>query len=124
MIAAPPAPIDTARIEQGITVYRENYCGTCHTLSIANTRGTFGPAHDDAITAASQYITLDTYNGDARTAEAYIRESIIDPAAFYTPGYEATNHHMPAFSHLSDADIEAMVYMLIHQDSAHRPDPD
>lgn len=108
---------DAALVAHGVEVYRENYCGSCHTLSIAHTRGTFGPAHDDAVMAASEYITLNTYNGSAITATDYIRESILEPSVFYTPGYEATNHHMPAFTHLPESDIEAMVYMLVHQNN-------
>ncbi len=109
------SPIDQTRIDRGVEVYRENYCGSCHTLTVANTRGTFGPDHDDAGTEAGQYISLDNYTGVATTAADYIRESILDPTVFYTPGFESTNHHMPAFTHLPQDEIDAMVYMLMHQ---------
>jgi hypothetical protein len=107
--------VDAALIERGVEVYRENYCGTCHLLSSAGTRGTFGPAHDDAGTQAAAHVALDSYSGTATSAAEYIRESLLHPGVFYTPGYEATNHHMPAFTHLSEADIEALVYMLVHE---------
>ncbi len=107
--------IDTAKIERGVEVYRVNYCGSCHTLETANTRGTFGPGHDDAGSVAAAYIALDTYSGEAATAEGYIRESLLEPTLFYTPGYEATNHHMPAFGHLPEEDIDALVYLLVNQ---------
>jgi mono/diheme cytochrome c family protein len=107
--------VDVALIERGVQVYLENYCGICHTLTVANTRGTFGPNHDNAGALAAEYIVLDTYRGKASTVDEYIRESILNPAVFYTPGYEATNHHMPAFTHLPDEDIEALVYLLAHQ---------
>ncbi|MFW5696316.1 MAG: c-type cytochrome [Phototrophicaceae bacterium] len=110
-VAAP----DPALIERGIAVYRANYCGSCHVLTVANTRGTFGPGHDSAATLAEQHVNLSSYSGEATTAAEYIRESILDPRVFYTPGYEATNHHMPAFTHLPDEDIEALVYLLSHQ---------
>lgn len=110
--------VDTALVERGIEVYRVNYCGSCHTLTAANTRGTFGPAHDAAGRHATDYITRADYSGAATTAADYIRESILEPAAWYTPGYETTNHHMPAFTHLPEADIEAMVYMLVQQQGA------
>ena len=112
------APVDGALIERGMQVYLENYCGICHTLTVANTRGIFGPNHDNAGVQAAQYIALDTYGGQASTVEEYIRESILTPVLFYTPGYEATNHHMPAFTHLPDEDIEALVYLLAHQRAA------
>lgn len=107
--------VDTARIEHGVEVYRANYCGTCHTLAIANTRGTFGPAHDDAGSHAADYIALATYTGTATTAADYIRESLLEPSIFHTPGHEATHHPMPPFTHLSDEDIDALVYLLANQ---------
>jgi mono/diheme cytochrome c family protein len=115
--AAPAAenPADPARIERGVEVYLENYCGICHILTVANTRGTFGPHHDNAGTIAEYHITLDSYRGEATTATEYIRESLLNPGVFYTPGYEATSHHMPAFTHLPEDDIEALVYLLINQ---------
>lgn len=102
-------------IADGIDVYRENYCGSCHTLSIAETRGVFAPNHDTIVADAQAYITSANYSGEAQTIEAYIYESIVNPAVFYTPSYEASNHHMPAFQHLSEADLQAMVYMLVNQ---------
>lgn len=117
--AAPAEPTiavpDPAIIERGIAVYRANYCGSCHVLTVANTRGTFGPDHDNAATLAERHVNLPSYTGNATTAAEYIRESILDPLVFYTPGYEATSHHMPAFTHLPDEDIQALVYLLLHQ---------
>ncbi len=108
-------PVDTALIEQGVGVYRVNYCGSCHTLTAANTRGTFGPNHDTAGDMATVNVTLGNYAGEAKNALEYLHESVVNPSAFYTPGYEASNHHMPAFKHLPDEDIEALVYLLFHQ---------
>ena len=108
-------PIDHAQISRGIEVYRQNYCGSCHVLSIANTRGMFGPEHDSIVANAEQIINSTVYTGDASTIEGYIYESIVNPNIFFTPTYEATNHHMPAFGHLPGEDLDAMVYMLIHQ---------
>lgn len=110
-----PAPADPAVIARGVEVYRANYCGTCHTLTIANTRGTFGPIHDDAGLAAARHLAAPGYSGAATTPAEYIRESLLDPGVFYTPGYESTNHHMPVFSHLPPADIDALVSMLASQ---------
>lgn len=112
---APEKPVDAALIERGREVYLENYCGICHTLTAANTRGTFGPNHDNAAGQAARHLALTSYRGEASTVEEYIRESIVNPTVFYTPGYEATSHHMPAFTHLPDEDIEALVYLLAHQ---------
>jgi len=107
---------DQALIREGISIYRSNYCGSCHTLSIASTRGMFAPDHDDIMSDANEYLNSDIYVGLAETPEEYIRESILDPDVFYTPGYEASNHHMPSFGHLSEQEIDTMVYMLSHQE--------
>lgn len=109
--------VDLVLVEHGIEVYRANYCGSCHTLTVANTRGMFGPNHDSIVEDVMSIIRSEAYVGEATTIEAYIYESIVEPAIFYTPGYEASNHHMPAFAHLPDGDVDAMVYMLINQDS-------
>lgn len=113
--SAEATPIDEALMARGVEVYRANYCGSCHALSAANTRGNFGPIHDQAGLHAAEYIALPGYSGEATDPASYIRESILNPHVFYTPGYETTNHHMPAFTHLPEEDIEAMVYMLVNQ---------
>lgn len=110
--------IDEALYQRGVTVYLNQYCGTCHQLSAANTRGTFGPAHNAMGIHAEQRIQHENYNGTATDAESYIRESILDPQIYVAPGYETTNHHMPPYGHLPPEDIEAMVYMLLNQREA------
>ncbi|MEL6309903.1 MAG: hypothetical protein AAFQ52_17310 [Chloroflexota bacterium] len=109
-------------ITTGIEVYRANYCGACHTLAIANTRGNFGPNHDTIIEDARTIISSVNYVGSATTVEEYIFESIVQPDIFYTPGYEASNHHMPTFAHLPEDDINAMVYLLTNQDAVQSPE--
>lgn len=113
-------PVDHKLIEAGIQIYRANYCGACHTLTIANTHGAFGPDHDQLVESASSYIKLKTYNGTATNLADYIRESILNPMIFSTPGFEASNHRMPAFTNLSSSDIDALVYMLLHQNSEYQ----
>lgn len=110
-----PVAVDPERLEAGRQIYLDNYCGVCHQLTVANTRGTFGPPHDEAGTNAAQRIQSPDYTGSAQTPAEYIRESLLDPHVFYTPGYEITSHHMPAYTHLSDEDIEALVYLLVNQ---------
>jgi mono/diheme cytochrome c family protein len=108
-------PLDTALITRGIEVYRAQYCGSCHTLTAANTRGTFGPNHDQVAANALEHLTASDYSGQADTLEAYLRESLLEPAIYFVPGYEITQHHMPPYGHLPAADIDALVYMLAHQ---------
>lgn len=112
---ATPEEIDIALLQRGVDVYLANYCGTCHTLAAAQTTGTFGPPHNDEYHLANQQVQSDSYTGSATTPTEYILESLIEPGIFYTPGYEGTNHHMPAFGHLPEEDLDALVYLLSHQ---------
>jgi mono/diheme cytochrome c family protein len=102
-----------ARLEaRGIEVYEEQHCGTCHTLKRAGTAGVFGPPHDGVGARAEARIHDPNYRGRAKTAADYIRESIRDPAAYRVPGYEHTRFAMPAFTNISDEDLDALVFML------------
>jgi hypothetical protein len=58
---------------------------------------------------ADERIQAPGYAGSATTAEDYIRESLLDPKAYLVPGYEVTSHHMPAYVHLEEGDINALV---------------
>lgn len=110
--ATPPA---TALVAQGITLYRKYYCGLCHTLSAADTTGAFGPTHNRMGIIAEQRINSSNYTGSATTAEAYIRESIVAPNRYIVANYLTTMHAMPAYTHLSDGEIDALVVMLLQQ---------
>jgi cytochrome c2 len=102
-----------ARMEaRGIEVYEEQHCGTCHTLKRAGTAGVFGPDHDGIGTRAEARIHDPNYRGEAKTAADYIRESVRDPGAYRVPGYEHTRFSMPAFTNMSDEDLNALVFML------------
>jgi hypothetical protein len=100
---------------RGLDVYRQQYCGICHQLSAAETAGKFGPAHDAMGAIAEQRLEAPGYNGAATTPGEYILESLINPKAYLVPGYELTSHHMPAYAHLEQSDLEALVQMLLHQ---------
>jgi len=102
-----------ARMEaRGIEVYQEQHCGICHTLKRAGTAGRFGPPHDSVGARAAARIHDPSYRGKATTAADYIRESIRDPTAYRVPGYEHTHFNMPAFTNISDEDLDALVFML------------
>jgi mono/diheme cytochrome c family protein len=114
--AASAASIDTQQqVERGLAVYKELYCGLCHQLDAAGTAGTFGPAHNGMAIIAAQRLQESQYTGKATTAAAYIQESIVDPKAFVVPGYEHTPHQMPVYNFLSEADVTALVQMLLQQ---------
>ncbi len=71
-------------------------CGGCHTLGAAGTTGTVGPNLDDVLTGKS---------------EQEISESITDPAAQTTPGFQAGV--MPAFSQLTPEQLKQLVAYLL-----------
>jgi len=102
-------------VSYGLAVYKKQYCGVCHQLSAAETGGLFGPTHDGMGRTAEEHIQAPDYAGAATTAGDYIHESIVDPKAYIVPGYEVTSHHMPAYAHLEEGDIDALVQMLLQQ---------
>lgn len=105
----------SARVEHGLAVYKQQYCGLCHQLDAAGTAGQFGPPHNGLGLTAEQRLHDPHYTGTATTAAEYIHESIITPKAYLVPGYEHTAHHMPAYGHLSESDVDALVQFLLHQ---------
>jgi hypothetical protein len=102
-------------VGRGLEVYREQYCGICHQFSVAETGGLFGPTHDGIGAIADERIQAPGYAGSATTSEEYLRESLLDPKAYIVPGFEVTSHHMPAYVHLEEGDINALVQMLLQQ---------
>jgi len=112
--AANPAPAaDPALLAAGLAAYHANYCGVCHTLDKAETRGTFGPTHNGLAATVAQFFADGTYHGAAKTPAEYVHESIVNPQAFIVPGYATTSHRMPSYSRLDDATINALVAFLL-----------
>lgn len=113
-VEAVPEP-DPALIAAGLDVYHKSYCGVCHELAAAGTAGTFGPSHNGIATTAAERVVDPNYTGEAKTAKEYLYESLLKPDAYYAPGYGASMHRMPPFSHLSQADLDALVAFLMVQ---------
>jgi len=107
--------VSPERLAEGLQVYRAQYCGVCHQLSIAETTGQFGPSHDKMAQTAQNRVLHPAYTGSASTPEEYLSESILTPEAYMVEGYEISSHHMPSYAHLPPGDIEALVYLLVHQ---------
>jgi len=99
----------------GITIYLTSYCGVCHELPAAETRGTFGPTHANMGATAAARILDPTYGGQATTPAEYLTESILEPGAYLVPGYATSAHPMPSFAHLPEADIAALIELLLAQ---------
>jgi hypothetical protein len=110
-LAIDPADTD-AIIDAGVAVYQQNACIGCHTLSIAGAAGVTGPTHEEMGAVAEERIADPNYNGAATTAEEYIRESIVDPAAFVVPDYPPA---MPPFTEIPEDQLDVLVQMLLLQ---------
>ncbi len=94
-------------IAQGKQIFSQSGCGTCHTLTDAQTTGQVGPRLDGIGTRAASTVP-------GQTAEQYIRASVVDPAAYIVPGYQAV---MPKAygTTLSAGDLDALVQYLLAQ---------
>ncbi len=99
----------------GLEVYRAQYCGVCHTLDAAETKGPFGPTHNGIGTIAAERIADPGYTGKATTAEEYIRESIVDPAVYIVPGSALGRYRMGAYTMLNEIELDALVQFLLEQ---------
>jgi len=107
------AAADPALLAAGLEAYHANYCGVCHTLDKAETRGTFGPPHNALAATVAVHLFDGTYQGAAKTPSEYVHESIVNPQAYIVPGYAATSHRMPSYAHLDDATLNALVAFLL-----------
>jgi len=99
----------------GLEIYRKQYCGICHQSTAAGTAGTFGPSHDGMGAIAEQRLQEANYQGTATTAAEYLHESLIDPQRYIVPTYELSPHRMPAYTHLSEPELAALVQWLLQQ---------
>ena len=107
-----PAPQPTDALEAGLKVYHAAYCGTCHTLAAAGTRGRFGPSHDHLAAVIQARFADGSYTGQAQNVAEYLRESLLDPQAFLDPAYAGSRYQMPAFTNLSPGDKDALIVLL------------
>jgi cytochrome c oxidase subunit 2 len=85
----------------GAAVFKNNPCGSCHTLKAAGSTGKTGPDLDN----------LPQYAQTAgKPLDAFIRESITDPNAYVQKGYP--RNVMPPFD-LPKQQLDALVQYLI-----------
>jgi cytochrome c oxidase subunit 2 len=64
--------------QAGLTVFNQNNCASCHTLSAANATGTVGPDLDKLASYARQA---------HQPLQPFVHQSIVDPNAYIQPGY-------------------------------------
>lgn len=84
--------------ETGKQVFTAQGCGGCHALSAAGTNGTAGPDLDDVLQGQD---------------EASVRESIVDPDAQITEGFEAGVMPKDYGDKLSDQELSDLVAFLL-----------
>jgi cytochrome c oxidase subunit II len=86
----------------GAAVFKNNPCGSCHTLAAAGASGKIGPDLDKLPQWAKQA---------KQPLEQFIRTSITNPNAYTQPGFP--KNVMPPFSSLPKAQLDALVQYLI-----------
>ena len=100
---------------RGLSVYKEQYCGICHQLDSASTKGIFGPSHNGMSSLAAARLQDPAYNGAATDVHTYLYESIIEPDAYYVEGFALSPHRMPTYRHIPEDDLEALIVFLAEQ---------
>jgi cytochrome c oxidase subunit 2 len=88
----------------GLSVFNQNGCSSCHTLTAANAAGTIGPNLDKLV----------AYAGQAhQPLEGFVHRSIVDPNAYIQPGYP--KDVMPKnFGHLlTNEQLDSLVTFLV-----------
>jgi mono/diheme cytochrome c family protein len=94
-----PTPIDL--VARGESLYHVFGCGHCHELSEAESAGP-GLAHVGSIAATRR---------PGMSAEDYIRQSIVDPYAYFVPGYE--DFVSRSFATVTPEQLDALVAYLM-----------
>jgi mono/diheme cytochrome c family protein len=64
----------------GKNVFASNNCASCHTFAPANASGTVGPDLDSKPSEDAQQANMQL--------AAFVKQSIVDPNAFVSPGYQ------------------------------------
>jgi mono/diheme cytochrome c family protein len=95
--SAPPPP-PAGNSQAGKAVFEANGCGSCHTFSPAGSTGTVGPDLDNALKGK-----------DA----AFIHQSIVDPNAEITSGYQAGVMPQTFGQQLSQKQLNDLVAFLM-----------
>jgi cytochrome c oxidase subunit II len=86
----------------GAAVFKNNPCGSCHTLSAAGSTGTAGPDLDK----------LAQYAREAgQPLEQFVHTSIVDPNAYVQKHYPKSV--MPSFANLPKRQLDALVQYLV-----------
>lgn len=86
----------------GAAVFKNQPCGSCHTLTAAGTTAKVGPDLDKLPQWATEA---------KQPLDQFIRTSIVNPNAYVQPGFQ--KNVMPPFATLPKAQLDALVQYLI-----------
>jgi cytochrome c2 len=86
-------------------------CITCHTLQAG--QKLVGPSLAGTATKAAEYVQGESYTGSAKTPEAYLHESIVEPNAFVVEGFPSGVMYQNYEQDLSAEDIDGLVAFLM-----------
>jgi cytochrome c oxidase subunit 2 len=104
--AAAELPLDSVEGQRGL--FLAQGCGACHTLTDAGAEGQVGPDLDGVGQRAGERLPgLD--------AQAYIRQSILDPNAYVVEGFPEGVMPQNFGEKLSNDEINALVQFLLKQ---------
>src|SRR5581483_6780679 len=87
----------------GAAIFKNNACGSCHTLAAANATGTVGPDLDKLAAYAKQA---------GQPLDAFVKTSITDPNAYIQPGYPKNVMPQTFGKALSSQQLDSLVSYL------------
>ena len=105
--------------DRGRTLYNEPMlgnddvpgCVTCHSLTPEEVK--VGPSHAAIVGRAEEILQSPGYQGEARSAEDFFRESIIYPDVYIEQGFQAGIMYPNYSQKLSASEIEDLVAFLM-----------
>ena len=110
-----PEAVDAALLAKGKAIYLSQYCGICHMLTAAETRAILGlPTTTWRHLPLSGSRTASTRARRRRWKSICVKVSSI-PTRYFVPGAANGRHPMPSYAHLPEADIDALIYLLMQQ---------
>lgn len=104
--AAGAAPGSQDQAAGGKQVFNNTGCNTCHTLSDAEATGEVGPSLDELGQVAGE-------RKPGTKPEDYVRESIVDPAAFAVEGFDGGTMPADYEKRLTPEEIDSLVEYLL-----------
>jgi cytochrome c oxidase subunit 2 len=87
-----------------LSIFNQNQCSSCHTLSAAAATATIGPDLDNLVSYARQA---------GQPLAAFVHESIVDPDKYIQPGYQKGLMPTTFGQSLTTAQLDELVTFLV-----------